>query len=141
MAAGVSAGLKDKPYTAAEGRKFGFTVGGVFLLLAVVVWWRDHHPAFIPVFAGLGGLLVLGGAIAPRALGPVFKAWMGLALLMSKVTTPIFMGVVYFLVITPTSFVMKLFGKRSLVHPSGAMGYWHDRKDEVVDPARMERQF
>lgn len=140
MAAGIPAGL-DKPYTAAEGRKFGFTVGGVFLLLAVVVWWRNHHPAFIPVFGTLGGFLVLGALLAPTKLGPIFKAWMGLALLLSKVTTPIFMGVIYFLVITPISFIMKLFGKRSLVHKAGPLGYWHDRAADVVEPNRMERQF
>ena len=141
MAAGISAGLSNKPYTAAEGRKFGLMVGGVFLLLALVVWWRNHHPAFIPVFGTLGGLLVLGGALVPTKLGGIYKAWMGLALLLSKVTTPIFMGVIYFLVITPISFVMKLFGKRSLVHKAGPLGYWHDRAADVVEPNRMERQF
>jgi hypothetical protein len=140
MAAGVSAGL-NKPFTAADGRKFGLMVGGVFLALAAFVWWRNHHPAMIPIFGGLGGILVLGGALVPSKLGGLYKAWMGLALLLSKVTTPIFMGIIYFLVITPISGLMKLFGKHSLVHKPGPLGYWHDRTADVIDPARMERQF
>lgn len=127
--------------TAAEGRKFGVMVGGVFLLLAGFVWWRNNHPVLFPIFGGLGGALVLGGLLVPTMLGPVHKAWMGLAHLLSKVTTPIFMGVVYFVVITPISFLMRLVGKRSLVHQAGSTGYWHDRSAEVIDPNRMERQF
>lgn len=140
MAAGVSAGL-SKPFTAADGRKFGLMVGGVFLALAAFIWWRNNHPTLVPIFGGLGGVLVLGGALIPSRLGGLYKAWMGLALLLSKVTTPIFMGIIYFLVITPISFLVKLFGKRSLVHKAGPHGYWHDRASDVIDPARMERQF
>mgnify|MGYP001320416754 CR=1 FL=1 len=126
--------------TRAEGRKFGLTVGAAFLLITAFLWWRGFR-APLPYLGGLGGGLVLAGALVPGMLGPVYKAWMGLALLLSKVTTPIFMGVVYFLVITPVALVMRLLGKRLLAAPSGGQTYWTERSSERPAPSQMKRQF
>src|SRR6185295_3284434 len=102
MAEGVPARL-----TAAEGRKFGLTVGIAFLALGSFVMWRGKQRT-ATVLLSLGAVLVVAGLVVPRLLGPVEKAWMGLAHLISKVTTPIFMGVVYFLVITPIGFLRRM---------------------------------
>ena len=124
--------------TAAEGRKFAFTVGGAFLALGAFVWWRGGDTA-VRVFGALGGILFVLGAAVPTQLGPLQRAWMGLAHLISKVTTPIFMGVIYFLVITPISMLMGLFGKRPLRARRGD-SYWRDRQ---ADDRRSDltRQF
>ena len=68
--------------------------------------------------AGAGSCL-LGGLLVPGKLGPVYRAWMGLAHVISKVTTPIFMGVVYFLVITPIAVLRRTFGGNPLRPASG----------------------
>jgi len=111
--------------TAAEGRKFAFTVGAAFLVLGAFVWWREKL-LLTQVFVGLGVVLSLLGLAAPASLGPVQRAWMGLALLISKVTTPIFMGLVFFLAITPIGLLMRLFGKRPMRATPGPT-YWHTR--------------
>ena len=135
MADRIRAGL-----TAAQGRKFAFTVGGAFFVFAAITWWRQH-PTMMTVFASLGGAFAVAGLVAPTALGPVERAWMGLAHLISKVTTPIFMGIVYFVVLTPISLGMRLAGRRPMVHEAGDMGFWFDRGAAKPEPARMERQF
>ena len=110
LAAGIPARL-----SAHEGRKFAFTVGAAFLVFAALAWWRDRTAA-LRVFAALGGLLVLLGAFVPTRLGPVQRAWMGLAHAISRVTTPVFMGIVYFVVMLPIGLLMRLAGRRPLVH-------------------------
>ena len=125
------------PYTAAAGRKFGFTVGIAFLVLAAIAAWRGH-PITLRVLGSLGGLLVLGGLIAPTALGPVEKTWMKFALLLSKVTTPIFMGVVYFVILTPIGFLRRAFAGSALVHKQGDLGFWADRSGSR---SALDRQF
>ena len=124
----------------AEGRKFGLTVGGAFLVLSAILWWRGRYGA-VPFLGGLASLLVIAGLLIPTALGPPYRAWMGLAHLLSRVTTPIFMGVVYFVVITPIGLVMRLTGGNPLVHPAQGTGFWFARGPEKPDPSRMERQF
>lgn len=136
MATGIPARLSP-----AEGRKFGFTVGGAFLLITAIIVWRGRLEVAPYVTGAVGGLLVLAGLVAPTALGPVNRAWMGLAHLLSKVTTPIFMGVVYFVILAPIGVVMRLAGKNPMVHQPGDHGYWFAREAARPEPARMERQF
>ena len=126
--------------SAAEGRKFGLTVGAAFLVLGALVYWRHKHPAIVPVFGGLGALLMVAGLLVPTLLGPVNRAWMGLAHLMSKVTTPIFMGVVYFVVVTPIGLIMRLAGRNPMTHPEKNGGFWAEHTGSP-EPRQMTRQF
>ena len=126
--------------SAAEGRKFGLTVGAAFLVFAGIAWWRGRLGV-MPWLAGLGGVLVLAGVIIPTRLGPVYKGWMGLALMLSKITTPIFMSVIYFLVLTPIGVVMRLLGRNPMVHKAENRSFWATRSGENLAPGSMERQF
>ncbi len=49
---------------------------------------------------------------------------MGLGKAISKVTTPVFMGIVFFLVITPIGMLKRLFGRRPPVHRERDGGFW-----------------
>ena len=134
LADGISARLSP-----AEGRKFAFTVGAAFLVFGAIAWWRGH-PNASTVLASVGGVLGVMGIAVPERLGPVLAAWMGLAHLISKVTTPVFMGVVFFLVITPTSLLMRLFGKLPLRAPRGVATYWITRAPDARR-SDITRQF
>lgn len=125
--------------TPAEGRKFGLTVGIAFLVLAGLLHFWRHKETAGAVTGGLGALLVLAGLAVPTLLGPLQRAWMGLAHLISKVTTPIFMGVVFFLVITPIGLLRRLFGKHSMVHGEQEGSYW--KAPVSGGRSDMNRQF
>ena len=112
--------------TAREGRKFGLTVGVAFLVLTALMIWREHTVA-ARVTGSIGTLLILGGLLIPSRLGPVQAAWMGLAHAISKITTPIFMGVVYFLVLAPVGMVMRLFGRNPMRHKPADGSFWMAR--------------
>jgi hypothetical protein len=107
-------------------------VGVAFLALAALLYfWRQRETAGA-VVASLGVLLIVAAVALPARLGPVHRAWMGFARLISRVTTPIVMGVVFFIVVTPIGELMRLFGRRPLerrerdggsgcyLHPEGA---------------------
>lgn len=121
LATGVPARL-----TPAEGRKFGLLVGGAFLVLAAV-FWRGSHATLAWTAGALGAGLVLGGALVPGRLGPVYRGWMALALAISKVTTPVFMGIIFFLVITPAGLLARVVGHRPLTRGRDPGTYWHSR--------------
>jgi hypothetical protein len=124
--------------TPAEGRKFGLTLAAAFGVFALIAWWRGGEHAPI-VLGTLAGLFLLGGALLPTRLGPVQRAWMGMAHAISKVTTPIFMGVVYFLVITPCGVIRRLFGANPLRAAQRRTTGWVDRRDQPRGD--LSRQF
>jgi saxitoxin biosynthesis operon SxtJ-like protein len=120
-----------------EGRKFAFTLTAAFGVLAGVTWWRGHPNAAV-VLSTIAGAFALGGLLLPGQLGPVYRAWMGLAHAISKVTTPIFMGAVYFLVIAPIAFLRRALGGNPLRAHQGATG-WVDRQS--TPRGDLRRQF
>ncbi len=125
--------------TKSEGRSFAFPVGLAFLALAGITFWRDHQSLSV-VLGSIAGAILLAGLLIPTWLGPVYRAWMGLALMISKVTTPVFLGIVYFLVITPTGLVMRMIGRNPLRREAQNGTYWI-RRDEAKPRSDMTRQF
>jgi hypothetical protein len=114
-------------------------VGGAFLVLALLMWRKTHVTA-AAVAGTLGALLLLGGLIVPGRLGLVYRGWMALAKAISKVTTPIFMSIIFFLVLTPAGFLVRLFGHRPLARRREAGTYWHSRPEGERRGA-MDHQF
>ena len=126
--------------TPSEGRKFAFPVGAAFLLLAALLGWRGHVvPA--GVLAAVGGILVLAGVVIPGRLGPVQRGWMAFALALSKVTTPVFMGITFFLVITPTGYLVRRFGRNPVTRVPHEGSFWVRRPEGAGRRSNLERQF
>jgi hypothetical protein len=126
--------------TAAEGRRFGVTVGFAFLALAAVFWWRGWMGA-ASIGGGIGGILVLAAALIPARLGPVQRAWMGFALALSRVTTPVFMSLVFFTVLTPVGLLKRRFRGNAILRPRTGATYWVTRPDGQGRRSDLERQF
>lgn len=126
--------------TPAEGRKFAFPVGIAFLVLGGIVWWRGHLTV-AAVFGSVAGLLLLAGLVIPGKLTRVYRAWMGFAHAISKVTTPIVMGVTYYIVLTPIGAVMRLVGYNPVVRKDLGGSYWVPRPDGPKRKSNLERQF
>ena len=51
------------------------------------------------------------GLVAPETIRPFYRLWMRLGILLSKLTTPVVLGMVYFLIITPTGVIAGWFRK------------------------------
>lgn len=80
------------------------------------------------VLGGISALLILSGLAIPGRLGPVHDAWMGMAHAISKVTTPIFMSIVYFLVLTPAGVIRRVVSRNPLHQRHTETGYWISRE-------------
>jgi hypothetical protein len=124
--------------SAAEGRKFAITVGAAFSVVGAVLWWRGMPRAAVVLWV-IAGSLLLAGLIIPGNLTPIHRGWMGLALLISRVTTPLFLGAIYYLVLTPFGVVRRALGKNSLVRAETGGSFWVSREDG--GRSKLERQF
>jgi hypothetical protein len=118
-------------------RRFGLSVGGVFLALGALLAWRNH-PTIGTILGVPGALLVLGGLVVPRWLAPVERGWMRFAVVVGAFNARIILGLAYYVVITPVGVVMRLFGRDPLDRRLGTGdSYW--RKRPPQPPATRER--
>ena len=123
--------------SAAEGRKFALTVGSAFLVLAAFTTWRGHEKV-ATITGALGAAFVLAGLLAPAHLGLIYRGWMAFGLALSKITTPIFMGIVYFIVIAPIGMFRRAIGRNALI-AQGTKSVWVTRDAAVRSD--LNRQF
>ena len=134
--------LEELSTTTRDLRKFGLLVGGVFLLLGGWALFR-HKPAW-PYLVTPGVLLVVPALALPRALKPVYLAWMALAFTLGVIVSTVILTVFYFIVITPLGVAGRLFGKDFLSEKLDprARSYWLPRdRSTVRQPADYEKQY
>lgn len=124
-------------------RRFGWTVGAVFLgLAALMLWKHDGTPTATAWMSGLvGAALVTFGTAWPRSLRPVYRVWMLLAVAMGFVMTRVILTVVFVLVVTPLGLVRRALGHDPMRRrrPDGSL--WIVREADDDPRRRMERTF
>lgn len=137
------AGTVRPRLTVAEGRRFAFTLCVAFLVVAAVLWRR--HPSSPPAAPALAAFIVsasllAAGALIPTRLGPVQRAWMRLAHAISRVTTPIVMAVIYYMVLAPVGLVMRAVGYNAVKRREAGGSFWVLRRP-AEQRSDLERQF
>jgi saxitoxin biosynthesis operon SxtJ-like protein len=124
----------------AQLRRFGLIVGGIFG--AIGVWptvVRGESPRSWMV--GLAVLLVVPALLAPRILAPAHRAWMALGDALGWVNSRVVLGLIFFGVVTPTGFVLRLAGRDPMrrAFDANATTYRVPRKPRPG--VHMTRQF
>ncbi len=108
--------MSTEKLSQAELRKFGLILAGgfviVFGLLIPLLKGRGIHLMSWPWL--LAVVLVLVSVTAPKALGPLNRAWMFLGHILGWINTRIILGIVFLLIFTPTALVFRLLGKDSM---------------------------
>ena len=89
-------------------RNFGLVTGvAVAALFGVLFPWALART--FPLWPWVILAVLSGWAlIAPDTLQPVYRGWMKFGLLLSKITTPVIMTSIFFLIITPVGLVMRM---------------------------------
>ena len=122
-------------------RKFGLTVGIVFLLAAVVLYLTGKSSSV--VLGGIGVLLILFGLILPAVLKPLNKIWMILAVILGWFMSRLILFILFYIVITQIGFFLKLMGKDFLRRKidNNSQTYWETREKKITEKIDYERQF
>lgn len=112
-----------------------FTIVGLLPLLdaAAPRWWA------LAVAAGF----LAAGWIRPALLAPANRAWFRLGMLLGAIVTPVVMALVFYLAVTPTALLLRLFGKDPLHRrfDPAATSYWVARDARADAQSSMTNQF
>jgi predicted membrane metal-binding protein len=126
MATVLEPTIDHGPPPESSDRNFGFVFAAVFTLIGCWPLWHYESPRWWAlVIAAAFTLLAL---IRPQVLRHLNRAWLALGKLMHRVVSPIVMGGVFFLCVTPTAYIMRMRGKDLL-----SLKRWPDRKSYLID--------
>jgi hypothetical protein len=122
-------------------RKFGWFFATVFSALGAYAFWK----AWTEVAAAALALSVLFAAVtlvAPQLLSPLNRLWYGLGLLLGKIVSPIVLGIIFFILITPISLITRLFGRDELkIKKRSVDTYWVDRSPPGPSSDSFKNQY
>jgi len=124
-----------------SNRSFGLVFAVVFALIGLIpLFSRGSARIWALVVAAI--FLVLALAL-PGALTPLNRLWTKLGLLLHKVTSPIVLGFLFYVVITPMGLVMRMAGKDPLrLRPNPqAKSHWIERTPPGPPPQSFTDQF
>ena len=122
-------------------RSFGFVFAAVFLIVAL---YPLFHAAGIRIWAvAVSGVFLLLAALVPQVLAPANRLWTKFGLLLHHIVSPIALGILFFLVVTPTALLMRLFGKDPLRlrFDPAADSYWIKRDPPGPAADSLKNQF
>ena len=123
-------------------RAFGFVFAGVFTIITLVKLWRGWSD-WGYLWLGLAVAFAAAAAVAPGVLAPLNRIWLKIGLALHKVMTPLIMGLLFFLVVTPIGLIMRATGKDilRLKRSAAEKSYWIDRTPPGPAPDTMKNQF
>ena len=120
-----------------SNRSFGIVFFIVFLLIALYPLINGGN---IRIWSAVISLIFLIlGLLNSKILTPLNKIWFKFGIILGKIISPIIMGVIFFLVVTPIGLLMRLLGKDLLnLKYNKNKSYWIEKKGPK---SKMKNQF
>ena len=122
-----------------QNRSFGLLFFVVFLAFAL---WPLTKKGEINIYLiSIALIFLVLGLLNSKILSPLNKAWIKFGEILGRVIAPIVMAIVYFLILTPISLLVRLFGKDLIGMKFSndiKKSYWIKRKKHL---GSMDKQF
>jgi hypothetical protein len=122
-------------------RKFGCIALFFFgALCALGFWVQKPVPTY---FFGLLSTLGFGFILFPFRLRFVYAGWLTIAHFIGRIITILILTLAYYMVITPSAIIKRLFGGRPLpVRPDKQVSsYWVTREEQTQTKVRFLKRF
>ena len=120
-----------------SNRSFGIVFFVVFLLIAL--YPLTFSGGIIIWSVIISFIFLVLGLLNSKILTPLNKLWFMFGIFLSKIISPLIMGIIFFLVVTPIGFIMRMFGKDVLnLKYNKNHSYWIEKKGPK---SRMKNQF
>ena len=121
-----------------SNRSFGLLFFIVFLILGL--WPLKSGENLNLYFLAISMIFLILGLINSKLLSPFNKFWIKLGVILGNIIAPIVMALVYFVILTPVSLIVRLFGKDLLAlrFLKKKETYWITRKKTL---GSMKKQF
>ena len=129
--------MKNSKIKIGSNKSFGIVFFTVFLIIAIWPLLNGYEIRYLSLIISI--VFFLLGILNSKILTPLNKIWFKIGILLGNVISPIIMSIIFFLVVTPTSFIMKILGKDLLnLKKNTKNSYWIKKQNQN---SRMKKQF
>jgi hypothetical protein len=123
-------------------RSFGLLFVLVFALSGGYTLYKSLPSVVTIVLFVAAALLSVVTFVTPKSLAPLNSAWFSLGMLLSKIVSPVVLGIIFFLLITPVAVIARIFGRDQLkLRKQATLSCWVDRNPTGPDPQSFKNQF
>ena len=121
-----------------SNKSFGLLFFVVFLIIGLWPLKNGENLNIYLITASVVFLIL--GLLNSKLLTPLNKSWIKLGEILGIIIAPIVMALVYFVILTPVSFIVRMFGKDllNLKFLKEKDTYWIKRKKSL---GSMKKQF
>jgi len=120
-----------------SNRSFGIVFFIVFLLISIYPLLNDDHIRIWSLIISIVFLIL--GLLNSKILFPLNKIWFKFGILLGKIISPLIMGLIFFVVVTPIGLLMRLFNKDLInLKFNKSKSYWIEKKEPK---SKMKNQF
>ena len=92
-----------------SNKSFGIVFFIVFLIIALYPLIKDGDLRLWSLIVSL--IFLILGLINSTILTPLNRLWFKFGIFLGKIVSPIILGTIFFLIVTPTGLLLRLFGK------------------------------
>jgi Saxitoxin biosynthesis operon protein SxtJ len=133
--------LRAETIEPSSNRAFGFVFTTVFALIGAFPVLSGDDMRLWSLAIAVAFLVVT--LTRPSVLTQLNRLWLRFGLFLHRIVSPVVLGIMFFLVVTPTGIVMRLLGKDPLRlrYEETASTYWIDRTPPGPAPESLDRQF
>ena len=120
-----------------SNRSFGIVFFVVFLLIALYPLTYSGEIRIWSLVISI--ILLILGLLNSKILDPLNKIWFKFGIFIGKIVSPLIMGIIFFLVVTPIGLIMRLFGKDVInLKFNSNKSYWIEKTEPK---SKMKNQF
>ena len=120
-----------------SNRSFGIVFFVVFLLISIYPLINDGNIRYWSLIISL--IFLILGFLNSKLLTPLNKIWFKIGILLGKIISPLLMGIIFFLVVTPIGFLMRMLKKDLLnLKFNNNKSYWIEKTEPK---SKMKNQF
>ena len=129
--------MKNTEIKIGSNKSFGIVFFIVFLLVAIYPLINNSEIRIWSLITAV--IFLILGLTNSKVLTPLNKLWFKFGLLLGKVVSPLIMGIIFFLVVTPTALIMRIIGKDLLnLRFNNKKSYWIEK---TGPKSKMKNQF
>ena len=124
-----------------SNRSFGLVFTVVFLIVGLAPLIKRGEVRWWAVV--LGSLFLILGLLNSSVLTPLSRVWMKFGLLLHHIVSPVILGILFFLVVSPMAWALRILGKDPMRRAldKNAASYWIIRDPPGPPRQSMQNQF